>query len=75
MKKADIYLGEIQAQVTFAERAFQEYLRALKESDVPSVFYHAHHFLIHATNIDKLIDVDPSSYRGQYLAPVFAGRA
>jgi hypothetical protein len=61
MDKAQIYLGEIQTQVTFAKRAFNEYLRALEASDVVSVFYHAHHFLIHATNIDKLIDFDSNS--------------
>ena len=74
MDKARIYLGEIQTQMTFAKRAFEEYLRALAVSDVPSVFYHAHHFLIHATNIDKLIDIDASSFKGQYLASVFSGK-
>ncbi len=74
MEKAEVYLGEVRTQVAFAERAFQEYRRALEESDVPSVFYHAHHFLVHATNIDKLIDVDPNSYRGQYLAYAFPGK-
>ena len=74
MDKAQIYLGEIQTQITFAKRAFEEYLRALAVSDVPSVFYHAHHFLIHATNIDKLIDVDARSFRGQYLESLFSGK-
>jgi len=74
MDKTQIYLGEIRTQITFAKRAFEEYLRALVASDVPSVFYHAHHFLIHATSIDRLIDVDASSFRGQYLASVFSGK-
>ncbi len=74
MDKAQIYLGEIQTQVTFAKRAFNEYLRAMEASDVVSVFYHAHHFLIHATNIDKLIEVDRSSFRGKYLAPLLSGQ-
>ena len=73
MDKTQIYLGEIQTQITFAKRAFEEYLRALAASDIPSVFYHVHHFLIHATNIDKLIDVDANSFRGQYLASLFSG--
>jgi len=75
MDKAQIYLGEIQTQITFAKRAFNEYVRALAASDVVSVFYHAHHFLIHATNIDKLIDVDASSFRGKFLAPLFSCQA
>jgi len=75
MDKTQIYLGEIQTQITFAKRAFEEYLRALAASDVSSVFYHAHHFLIHATNIDKLINVDASSFRGQYLASLFSGNS
>jgi len=74
MDKAQIYLGEIQTQITFAKRAFGEYLQALAASEVVSVFYHAHHFLIHATNIDKLIDVDDSSSRGKCLAPLFSGQ-
>jgi hypothetical protein len=74
MEKTEIYLGEIQTQIDFAERAFQSYQQAMKESDVTSVFYHAHHFLIHATNIDKLIDTDVNSYRGQHLAQLFESK-
>jgi hypothetical protein len=74
MDKAQIYLSEIQTQITFAKRAFSEYLLALADSDTVSVFYHAHHFLIHATNIDKLIDFDASSFRVNYLAPLFSGQ-
>lgn len=44
MDKTQIYLGEIQTQITFAKRAFKEYQNALAVSDVLSVFYHAHHF-------------------------------
>jgi hypothetical protein len=75
MDKTQIHLGEIQTQLTFAKRAFEEYLCALAASDVASLFYHAHHFLLHATNIDKLIDVDASSFRGQYLASLFSGNS
>jgi hypothetical protein len=74
MDKARIYLGEIRTQITFAKRAFSEYLWALTASDVESVFFHAHHFLIHATNIDKLIDVDANSFRGKYLSALFSGQ-
>ena len=74
MDKTQIYLGEIQTQITFAKRAFEEYLHALTASDIPSVFFHAHHFPIHVTNIDKLIDVDVSSFRGQYLTSLFSGK-
>ncbi|MFZ5451531.1 MAG: hypothetical protein ACOZF2_06640 [Thermodesulfobacteriota bacterium] len=75
MDKARLYFGEIQTQISFAKRAFEEYKQALTISDVVSVFYHTHHFLIHATNIDKLIDVDISSFRGKYIAPLFSGQA
>jgi hypothetical protein len=75
MDRAKIYLCEIQTQITFPKRAFNEYVRALAASGVVSVFYHAHHFLIHTTNIDKLIDVDASSFRGRFLVPLFSGQA
>lgn len=72
MDNSKVYIGEIRIQVEFAERSFAEYLNAMESSDVSSVFYHAHHFLIHATNIDKLIDVHPDSFRSKYLTPLLS---
>jgi len=34
------------------------------------IFYHAHHFLVHASNIDKLLDVSATSPRGRILKPL-----
>ncbi|HEY6083750.1 MAG TPA: hypothetical protein VIU63_00045, partial [Nitrospira sp.] len=31
-------------------------------------FFHLHHFIVHVTNIDKLLDPKPSSPRAGYLA-------
>ena len=75
MNKTRIYLGEIQTQITFAKRALEEYLCAVAASDGPSVFSHAHHFLIHATNIDKRIDGDASRFKRRYLASLFSANS
>jgi hypothetical protein len=74
MDKKKIYLGEVETQVAFAARAFGEFVQSLDSGDTIAIFYHAHHFLIHATNIDKLLDVKSTSERGRALAAVFAGR-
>ena len=74
MNKSQIYLGEIEGQIEFAKHAYKEYLTSLEKSEVFPVFYHAHHFLIHATNIDKIIDVKKTSFRGKHLMHLFSGK-
>jgi hypothetical protein len=73
MDKKQIYLGEIKTQLAFSARAFDEFLQSLNRVDTFAIFYHAHHFLIHTTNIDKLFDVKDTSERGRMLATIFAG--
>jgi len=67
MDKANIYIGEIQTQIEFAKKAFDEYLETKKKEDLLSIFYHIHHFLIHVTNIDKLIDTSANSFRSSII--------
>ena len=66
-----LYLGEIGTQLAFAKRAHSAFRRALKQGQVLAIFYHAHHFLVHASNLDKLIDVGVQTSRGRVLNPVF----
>lgn len=75
MKRDQIYLREIETQVAFSMRAYNELLQSLMGDDVFDIFYHAHHFLVHATNIDKLLDAKATSTRGHALAAVFAGQS
>ena len=67
MDKAKIYLGEIHTQISFAKKSYDAYLVAKNKDDIPDMFLHIHHFVIHATNIDKLIDVSPLTFRGKIL--------
>lgn len=67
MKEADLYLKEIKTQINFAKRAYESYLRALAKKDIISIFYHLHHFIVHAANIDKLLDLRPGSDRYRIL--------
>lgn len=75
MDKSRIYLGEIEKQVAFSVRTFDEFVQALGNQDTFSIFYHVHHFLIHTTNIDKLLDVESTSERGRALASIFTGQS
>ena len=74
MEKSQIYLGEIETQVAFSIRAFDEFLRALDGKDTFSIFYHVHHFLVHSANIDKLLNVERTPKRKEALASMFNGR-
>ncbi len=68
MEKVKIYLGEIQKQIQFAKHSYNDYLSAKGKDNIPDMFFHVHHFVIHATNIDKLIDVNPQTFRGKILS-------
>ncbi|MBI3528119.1 MAG: hypothetical protein HY067_09120 [Betaproteobacteria bacterium] len=72
MQPLAIYLGELATQISFAKHAFSSFQRAQRRRQVLPIFYHAHHFLVHASNIDKLLDVSPNSARGRILKPLLA---
>ena len=71
MTLEELYEGEIDIQIQFAERAFGEFVRARDIGDVTGTYYHAHHFLVQSTNVAKLIDVESDHFRAQYLANLF----
>ncbi len=67
MNRSEVYRKEVKIQIEFAKRAYQELLRARDGNDTAGVFYHGHHFLIHAINIGKIIHVKPDSFRSSYV--------
>jgi hypothetical protein len=60
-----IFLHEALCQADFAKRSYREFEIALSENDTITVFFRLHHFIVHATNLDKLLDakVDSSRYK------------
>jgi hypothetical protein len=65
MRKANIYLYELQTQIDYAKRAYKNYLKAKEKNDTLSIFYHAHHFVIHVSSIDKILDFKNNNFRQQ----------
>ena len=51
----------------FAKRSYKEFEIALSGNDTVSVFYKLHHFIVHATNVDKLLDIKIGSSRDKLL--------
>ena len=70
MEKADIYFGEIEIQVRFAKASFKELENSIIESNISSIFMHIHHFLIHVSNIDKILDVNRNKFRKEILGNI-----
>lgn len=67
MNKWDIYIQEAKTQAEFAKRSYAAFRTAEKASLVVEVFFHLHHFLVHATNIDRILDTRPGSERHAIL--------
>ena len=68
MNRLNVYIQEVSTQIDFAKRSYESYKESETRSDIPSIFLYIHHFLIHATNIDKLLDVNPGSFRGKIIS-------
>jgi hypothetical protein len=67
VKKADFYIQEAIAQSEYALLAYREYEKSMSAGDTKLVFYHLHHFVLHVTNIDKLIFPKGNSSRLEIL--------
>ena len=63
MEKVNVYLSEVKIQIGFAKESFRELKNSTLKPDIPSIFMHIHHFLIHVSNIDKILDVDNNNFR------------
>lgn len=68
MKKWQIYLREAKTQAEFAIRCYKAFQEAERVSAVTDVFFHLHHFLVHATNIDRILDTKSGTDRHTILS-------
>ena len=68
MEKWQIYLGEARTQIDFAKTCYAAYLRAARNNDVCETFFQLHHFIVHAVNLDELLDAKPGTDREAILA-------
>ena len=67
MKKIDIYLGELETQIKFAKVSYRNFEKSYSKNDIPKTFMNVHHFLIHISNIDKILDVRNNPFRKNIL--------
>ena len=67
MNKWDIYLHEAKTQAEFGKRSYAAFRKAEEEGSVVKVFFHLHHFVVHAANIDRILDAKPCSERHAIL--------
>lgn len=70
MKKIDFYIQEAIAQTEYALLSYALYETALEASDIKQIFYHLHHFVLHSTNIDKLLFPHKNDFRQTILQEV-----
>lgn len=68
MKKWQIYIREAKTQAEFARRCYESFQEAERVSAVPDVFFHLHHFLVHASNLDRILDAKSGTDRHTILA-------
>lgn len=68
VKKWQIYLQEAKTQAEFARRCYEAFREAERVSAVTDVFFHLHHFLVHASNIDRIFNPGSRSDRHTILA-------
>ena len=67
-KKWQIYVREARTQAEFALRCYAAFQEAERVSAVRDVFFHLHHFLVHASNIDRILDTKSGTDRHAILA-------
>ncbi|HVO67764.1 MAG TPA: hypothetical protein VMT12_14905 [Syntrophales bacterium] len=68
MEKWQVYLREAETQIDFAKRSYAAFRSAEASGVVEDVFFCLHHFVIHATNIDKILDTKPETERHGILS-------
>ena len=68
MEKWQVYLQEAQTQIEFAKRSYANFRSAVASVVVVDLFFHLHHFVVHATNIDKILDTKPGTDRHSILS-------
>ena len=68
MEKWHFYVREALCQIDFAKRSYAKFRSSLEADEVFSVFYHLHHFIVHVSNVDKLLDPKKDSERANILS-------
>jgi hypothetical protein len=68
MYKNKIYISEAVHQIRYAKMCFAAYKQARKDNDIPLIFFHVHHFVVHTANVDKVLDPKPTNPRMQILS-------
>jgi hypothetical protein len=63
MDKIDVYIGELNTQIMFTKMSYQNFEESYSRNDVQRTFMNIHHFLIHVSNIDKILDVRHNRFR------------
>lgn len=60
-------IGELKTQIEFAKLSFHNFRQAYDNTIIPNTFMYIHHFLIHISNIDKILDVRNNPFRKKIL--------
>jgi len=68
MEKWRLYLREAHNEAQLALRCWTAFVHAEEVANLEDVFFHLHHFILHATNVDKLLDAKSGSTRQRLLA-------
>lgn len=63
-----IYVREAKTQAEFAKWSYAAFRKAEKNGLVHEIFFHLHHFVVHVTNIDRIVDASAGSRRSAILA-------
>jgi hypothetical protein len=63
-----VYVQEAMTQVEFAKRSYAAFREAKSRGAVVDIFFHLHHFVGHATSIDRILAPQPDTDRDAVLA-------
>lgn len=67
MNKEKFYIREAVSQAGYALFSYDEYKKAYVGGDTKLVFYHLHHFVLHVTNVDKVLFPSKNKFRNKIL--------
>ncbi|HFU75824.1 MAG TPA: hypothetical protein ENK66_06205 [Arcobacter sp.] len=73
MKQIDFYIQEAVSQCDYAIFAYKEYKKSLKVSNTKMIFLHLHHFVLHSTNLDKIIFPYNNNFRDNIIQTIQRG--
>ena len=68
MEKWRIHVQEAMTQVHFAKRSYAAFREAESRKAVVDIFFHLHHFVGHATSVERILDAQPGIVRRAILA-------